>query len=71
MLSAFGALSQFDNDGGDISRGLKSFLNYSDTFTYLVSRYEDVYDHKAIHLIIFMEHLKQLQIHCRLFLLMI
>ena len=47
MLSAFGALSQFDNDGGDISRGLKSFLNYSDTFTYLVSRYEDVYDHQG------------------------
>ena len=45
LLTAFGSLSQMDNDGGDISRGLKNFLNSSDTFTYNVTRYEDMYDH--------------------------
>ena len=45
LLSAFGGLSQGDDNGGDLSSGLKSFLNSSDTFTFLVSRYEDTYDH--------------------------
>ena len=45
LFSAFGSLSQMDNDGGDITRGLKNFLNSSDTFSYNVTRYEDMYDH--------------------------
>jgi hypothetical protein len=45
LLTAFGGLSQMDDNGGDISRGLKSFLNSSDTFTFNVTRYEDMYDH--------------------------
>ena len=45
LISAFGGLSQMDDDGGDLNKGLKTFLNSSNSFTYLVSRYEDIYDH--------------------------
>ena len=45
LFTAFGSLSQLDNDGGDISRGLESFLDSSNDFTFMVSRYDDMYDH--------------------------
>jgi len=45
LFTAFGALSQFDNDGGDYQRGLESFLDASNSFSFIVSRYDDMYDH--------------------------
>ena len=44
ILNAFGSLSQFDDDGGDIQRGLESFLDSSNTFTYLLTSGIDMYD---------------------------
>ena len=47
LFSAFGQLSQGDDDGGNIADGLENFLDSSDSFTFNVTRYEDVYDHKG------------------------
>jgi len=47
LFAAFGSLSQGDNDGGNISGGLESFLDSSDSFTFNVTRYEDIYDHNG------------------------
>ena len=43
LLNSFGNLSQFDDDGGSIQRGLKSFLNSSNNFSFLISAF-DFYD---------------------------
>ena len=46
LFSRFGSLSQMDNDGGDISRGLESFLDSSNSFTFIVdSGGINMYDH--------------------------
>ena len=48
LFSAFGGLSQFDADGGDIARGLESFLDSSDTFTFIVNQgWLNLYDHEG------------------------
>ena len=47
LFRAFGSLSQFDDNGGNISGGLESFLDSSNSFTFLVSRYEDMFDHNG------------------------
>jgi len=43
LLNSFGNLSQFDDDGGSIQSGLKSFLNSSNNFSFLISAF-DFYD---------------------------
>jgi hypothetical protein len=46
LFSAFGSLSQGDNDGGDIERGLESFLDSSNSFTWIVDTGGiNMYDH--------------------------
>ena len=48
LFSAFGSISQFDNNGGDIQRGLESFLDSSDTFTFIVNQgWLNLYDHEG------------------------
>ena len=48
LFSRFGGLSQFDNDGGDIQRGLESFLDSSETFTFIVNQgWLNLYDHEG------------------------
>jgi|TARA_B110000881_G_scaffold183243_1_gene170375 hypothetical protein len=47
LFRAFGSLSQLDDNGGNISGGLESFLDSSNSFTFLVSRYEDMFDHNG------------------------
>lgn len=48
LFSRFGGLSQFDDDGGDIERGLESFLDSSDSFTFILSNsYINLYDHEG------------------------
>ena len=38
LLSAFGGISQFDDNGGDISSGLEGFLDSSSSFTFMIAR---------------------------------
>lgn len=48
LFSRFGGLSQFDDDGGDIQRGLESFLDSSETFTFIVNQgWLNLYDHEG------------------------
>ncbi|MEL1226655.1 MAG: hypothetical protein VW963_07915 [Candidatus Neomarinimicrobiota bacterium] len=48
LLNSFGSLSQMDADGGDIQRGLESFLDSSDTFTFIVNQgWLNLYDHEG------------------------
>ena len=48
LFSRFGGLSQFDEDGGDIQRGLESFLDSSDNFTFIVNQgWLNLYDHEG------------------------
>jgi len=47
LFSAFGGLSQFDDNGGDISRGLESFLDSSSSFTFMISSWMNMYDHEG------------------------
>ena len=48
LFARFGGLSQFDNDGGDIQRGLESFLDSSDSFTFIFANsYVNLYDHEG------------------------
>ena len=48
LFAAFGSLSQFDDDGGDIQRGLESFLDSSDSFTFILSNsHVNLYDHEG------------------------
>ena len=48
LFSRFGSLSQGDNNGGDIQRGLESFLDSSNTFTYIVNQgWLNLYDHEG------------------------
>jgi len=48
LLSRFGGLSQNDDNGGNISRGLEAFLDSSDTFTFIVNQgWINIYDHEG------------------------
>ena len=47
LFTRFGSLAQGDNDGGDIQRGLESFLDSSDSFTFLISGSTNLYDHEG------------------------
>ena len=47
LFTRFGFLGQFDEDGGDISRGLESFLDSSDEFTFIVGGQLNYYDHEG------------------------
>ena len=47
LFTAFSQLSQGDDNGGNIAGGLETFLDSSDSFTFNVTRYEDIYDHKG------------------------
>lgn len=47
LMSAFGGISQLDNDGGDIQRGLESFLDSSNSFTYIIAGGPNLYDHEG------------------------
>ena len=44
IFNRVGSLSQGDSDGGDIQSGLQAFLNASNTFTFLLSGWMDIYD---------------------------
>ena len=44
LFTAFGSLSQFDNNGGTLSGGLEAFLDSSDSFTYMVVSNMNLYD---------------------------
>jgi hypothetical protein len=44
LFTAFGSLSQFDNNGGNLSGGLEAFLDSSDSFTYMVVSNMNLYD---------------------------
>lgn len=47
MLTRFSSLSQFDDDGGDIGRGLRSFIDSSNTFTFVISSWINFYDRQG------------------------
>ena len=47
LFSRFGFLAQGDDDGGDIARGLESFLDSSDSFTFIVGSNINIYDHQG------------------------
>ena len=49
LFSRFGSLSQMDQDGGDIQRGLEAFLDSSNSFTFIISNgwNVNVYDHEG------------------------
>ena len=44
LFTAFGSLSQGDNNGGTLSGGLEAFLDSSDSFTYMVVSNMNLYD---------------------------
>ena len=47
LLSAFGGISQFDDNGGDISSGLEGFLDSSSSFTFMIASWVNIYDHEG------------------------
>ena len=47
LLSRFGSISQGDANGGDIQKGLESFLDSSSTFSFLISAGMSIYDHEG------------------------
>ena len=47
LLTKFGGLSQGDADGGDIAKGLESFLDSTSSFTFMVASWMNLYDHEG------------------------
>ena len=47
LFTNLGGLGQFDSNGGDVSRGLESFLDSSDSFTFIIGGGLNIYDHEG------------------------